>query len=86
MEAISLKLNKNLLSDIDKSLTKNRYSTRTEFIRDAIRAKLNKLDKDEILKNISKLHGSSNKKTTDEHLHKAGDEAFRMIEKRLQGH
>ena len=80
METISLKMEDGLLKEIDQKLPKHRYSTRTEFIRDAIREKLSDLEKDEVLKRISKLYGSSKRKTTDEQLHVAGDKAFELLE------
>ena len=45
MEVISLKMESELLKEIDSSLKKNKYSTRTEFIRDSIRRRLTDLEK-----------------------------------------
>lgn len=84
METISLKLENNILTEIDQKLSKYRYSTRTEFIRDAIREKLSELEKDELLKTVAKLHGSSKRRTTDAQLHKAGEEAFERLEKKFR--
>ena len=70
METISLKMDKALLKEIDRELPKNRYSTRTEFIRDAIRSKLSELEKRELLKEVKRLYGASKRRTTDEQLHK----------------
>ena len=81
METISLKMEDNMLSEIDQKLGQHRYSTRTEFIRDAIREKLSELEKQEVLKNLSKLQGSSKKKTSDERLQAARDKAFGILEK-----
>ena len=50
MESISLKLEPSILTEIDQSLQKHRYSTRTEFIRDAIREKLSDLERETMLK------------------------------------
>lgn len=83
METISLKLEGEMLSEMDNKLEKHRYSTRTEFIRDAIREKLSELEKNEILKNIARLRGSSKRKTTDKQLHKAGEKAFVELEKKF---
>ena len=82
METISLKMEEELLHEIDRKLEKHRYSTRTEFIRDAIREKLSDLEKGEILKNLVKLRGSK-RKTTDGQLHKAGEKAFEELEKKF---
>lgn len=73
-----------LLSEIDKKLAKHRYSTRTEFIRDAIREKLSDLEKEDILKELVKLKGSSKHKTSDEQLHAAREKAFELVEAKLK--
>jgi metal-responsive CopG/Arc/MetJ family transcriptional regulator len=84
METISLKLEDGLLSELDQKLSRNRYSTRTEFIRDAIREKLSDLEKDEILRSLAKLRGSSSRKTTDKQLHDAREKAFEQLEKKFK--
>ncbi len=81
METISLKLEDTLLHEIDGTLAQHRYSTRTEFIRDAIREKLSELEKDELLKKVALLRGSSGRKTTDEQLHRAREKAFELLSK-----
>lgn len=71
METISLKMEKSLLKDMDATLKKNRYSTRTEFIRDSIRYKLTKLEKEEVIKKLAKFKGSlkgKGKGLTDEEI------------------
>ena len=83
METISLKLEDSLLDEIDKKLVKHRYSTRTEFIRDAIREKLSELEKETVLRNLAQLKGSSKRKTSDAQLHAARDKAFEMLEKKF---
>lgn len=83
METISLKLEHELLNEIDSNLIKNRYGTRTEFIRDAIREKLSDLEKEELLRTIARLRGSSKRKTTDKQLHEAGERAFEKLEKKF---
>ena len=84
MESISLKLENNLLDEIDRKLAKHRYSTRTEFIRDAIREKLSELEKEELLKAVAKLSGSSKRKRTDGQLHEAGEKAFEILERKFR--
>ena len=83
METVSLKLENNILEEIDTVLLKFRYSTRTEFIRDAIREKLTELEKEELLKIAAKLHGSSKRKTTDKQLHEAREILAEEYEKKL---
>jgi metal-responsive CopG/Arc/MetJ family transcriptional regulator len=84
MEAISLKLDETILSEIDNKLAKYRYSTRTEFIRDAIRSKLSELEKQNLLKAIEAGYGTSRRKTTGKQLHAAGEKAFHELEKHLK--
>lgn len=82
METISLKMEKKLLTDIDANIKKHRYSTRTEFLRDAIRTKLTDLEKEEAIRklheNFGRLKGKI--KMTDE---EAGELAVRSLAKRL---
>ena len=58
--------------------------TKTEFIRESVRDKIRELEKQETLKNVEKLFGSSKHKTSDEDLHNAGERAFRQLEKKLK--
>ena len=79
MEAVSLKLEDGFLKDIEKTMKKHRYTTKTEFIREAIRDKIRDLEKEEALLRAKKLYGASKIKTTDAQLHKAGEKAFQEI-------
>ena len=47
MENISLKLEKDFLAMIEKIMKKHNYMTKTEFIREAIRDKIKKLEEKE---------------------------------------
>lgn len=83
MEAVSLKLEDSFLEDIEEVMKKHRYTTKTEFIREAIRDKIKELEKEEALLRIKQLYGSSKRKTNDGQIHKAGEKAFRELEKEL---
>lgn len=83
METISLKLENALLQEIDQKLVRHRYGTRTEFIRDAIREKLSDLEKEELLKKLAELKGSSKRKTTDTQLHQAREQVFDRIARKF---
>ena len=84
MESISLKLENTFLKDIESIMKKHRYSTKTEFIREAIRDKIKDLEKEELIARAKSLYGASKRKTTDEDLHKAGEKAFRELERELK--
>ena len=84
MESVSLKLEDKFLQDIQETMKKHRYTTKTEFIREAIRDKIRDLEKEEALIRAKKLYGASKRKTTDEDIHKAGEKAFEELDKELK--
>ena len=84
METISLKLEPEFLREIERIMKKNRYMTKTEFIRESVRDKIRELEKQETLKNVEKLFGSSKHKTSDEDLHIAGEKAIKQLEKKFK--
>ena len=47
METISLKLEPGFLREIERIMKKNRYMTKTEFIRESVRDKIRELEKQE---------------------------------------
>jgi Arc/MetJ-type ribon-helix-helix transcriptional regulator len=49
METISLKVEDKMLKNMDKALTKYNFGTRTEFVRSAIRSKLEEYEKKELV-------------------------------------
>jgi len=82
METICLKMEKELVEEIDKTLKENRYSTRTEFIRDAVRHKLSQIEKELIFRKLEQAKGSlkGKAKMSDE---EAGEFALQELSKRL---
>jgi len=74
------------LHDMEKVMKNNRYSTKTEFIREAVRDKIKDLEKEAALMRVEKMYGAGAKKgrkITDEMIHKAGEEAGREIAAKL---
>jgi len=55
MENISLKLEENFLKAIEAVMKKHNYMTKTEFVREAIRDKIRRLEEREILENIDTM-------------------------------
>jgi metal-responsive CopG/Arc/MetJ family transcriptional regulator len=51
MENVSLKIESNFMQAIQKVMKKHNYMTKTEFIREAIRDKIRKLEEKEIVEN-----------------------------------
>ena len=79
METVSIKMEQDFNKDIEKTMKKHRYSTKTEFIREAIRDKIKDLEKEEAIMRLNKLYGASKRKTTDAELHKAREKAFKEL-------
>ncbi len=83
MENISVKFEDSFVHDMEKTMKKNRYATKAEFIREAIRDKIKQLEKEELIMNLKRVYGSSKRQTTDEELHKAREEAFEEIAQKV---
>ncbi len=80
METITIKLEDKFAKDVDDAIKKHRYTTKTEFVREAIRDKLRDIEREEALVHAKKLYGTSKRKTTDKMLHKAREKAFGELE------
>ena len=81
METISLKVDESMLDNVDKVFKKNNFSTRTEFIRDAIRSKLDKIRRDRLIEEFLKFKGKAKKRTTRSENRKTAEEALLKIAK-----
>ena len=84
METISVKFEDTFVHDMEKIMKQNRYATKAEFIREAIREKIKYLEIQELEMRLKRAYGASNKKTTDQELHKARKEAFEEIAKKFK--
>jgi Arc/MetJ-type ribon-helix-helix transcriptional regulator len=56
MEQVCIRLEGGFLTALERLMKKNRYSTKTEFIREAIREKMRKLEEREILEDKDLLN------------------------------
>jgi len=83
-EMITLKLEDSFLDNIDTIVKKEGYQSRTEFIRNALREKVEASKLKEALMELSKLKGASKKKTSDEELERIREKAFEEIDKKLR--
>ena len=81
MEPVSIKFDERSLKNIGKIMQKFGYSTKTEFIREAVRDKIRDLEKEEALKKIDKLFGASKRRTTDAQLHEAREKLEKIYDK-----
>jgi len=83
-EMITVKLENNFLKEIDDVVYNNGYQNRTEFIRNALREKLEEVKLKEAMIELAHLKGASKKKTSDETLEKIREKAFDMLEKKAR--
>ncbi|MEK6904567.1 MAG: ribbon-helix-helix domain-containing protein [Nanoarchaeota archaeon] len=84
MQTVCIKMENGILKDIDRKLKKHRYTTRTEFIRDAVRDKLSDLEKEKMLEHLDAIYGKfKHKKTTDKKIHEVGEKIFEEFERKF---
>ena len=92
METVSLRLDSGLARRIEKEMAASGYSTKTEFIREAIRDRLSEIDEKrnaewERLAAMRGILKGKGKAKTDEEFRKlreeAGQEFIEMLEKRF---
>ncbi len=76
MEIISFKLEESMLSKMDKLLKHLHFSTRTEFIREAIREKLYKIETEKFVKKLAQFKGSIKTHVSDEKLREIREKVF----------
>jgi metal-responsive CopG/Arc/MetJ family transcriptional regulator len=82
VEMISMKLEDKFLKEIDSVVEKSNFQNRTEFIRQALREKVDRIKYEEARASIIHLLGAhKGKKTTDAELHKIRELAFRELTK-----
>jgi Arc/MetJ-type ribon-helix-helix transcriptional regulator len=76
METICIKIEDNLLGRINQDMEERGYTTKTEFIREAIRKKLEDDEREKLIKEFLKFKGKSPRKTTDEERAKTREKVF----------
>ena len=82
-EMISLKLEKKFLKEIDSIVEKDGYQSRTEFIRNALREKVEKTKLKEAMLEIAHLKGAVKKKTSLKEYERIREKAFKELAKEL---
>lgn len=81
---ITLKLNENFLKELDTLVKKHKYHNRTEFIRAALREKMEQARLQQLKKEIWKLKGASKRRITDEEYEQGRKEAFEELYQELK--
>lgn len=81
---ITLKLEDKFLKDIDTIVKKEGFQNRTEFIRNALREKIDNIKLKQAMMEIAHLKGASKRKTTEEEYERARAKAFEEVYKNLK--
>jgi len=83
-EMITLKLEDKFLTDIDCIVEREGYQNRTEFIRNALREKVEEVRLRDAMKEIAHLKGASKKKTSEEEYERIREKAFEELSKKFR--
>jgi len=83
-EMITVKLEGKFLADIDTVVKKSGYQNRTEFIRNALREKVEEARIKEAMIEISHLKGAAKKKTSTREYERMREKAFKAISKQIK--
>ena len=81
---ITVKLEDKFLKEIDTIVEIKGYQNRTEFIRNALREKVEEAKLKDAMMQIAHLKGASKKKTSDVQLEKIREKVFQAFERKLK--
>jgi len=84
MQIVSVKFQDDVLKNIDKSISKHNFNSRTEFFREAVRDKLRELSREDLIKEFMKFRGRAKKNTSYEENMKTRDEVSKELMHELQ--
>ena len=83
-QMITLKLDGEFLRDIDYAVKNGSYHNRTEFIRNALREKVDEAKLKDAMMRISHLKGASKKRVTEEEYERVREETFEKLVRKLK--
>ncbi len=83
-EMITVKLDDGFLNDIDIIVKNEKFQSRTEFIRNALRDKIEEIKLKKAMLELAHLKGSINKKTKEEDYEKIRNRAFEELSKKFK--
>tara|TARA_Y100000310_G_C20452054_1_gene701242 strand:- start:573 stop:833 length:261 start_codon:yes stop_codon:yes gene_type:complete len=82
-ELVTFKMEHDFLKDVDDTVKSAGFQNRTEFIRNALREKVEELKLKQAMMTLSKLRGKSPRKTTDEERARIREKVFQEFEKKI---
>ena len=83
-QMITLKLEHNFLNELDELVKNSGYQNRTEFIRNAVREKIEEEKMKKFMMDLSKQKGSAKRKINEEELEKVREEAFEELYSKIK--
>jgi metal-responsive CopG/Arc/MetJ family transcriptional regulator len=83
-EMITVKLEDTFLGDIDEIVKKEGYQNRTEFIRNALREKIDEIKLKKAMIEIAHLKGAAKKKIGEKEYEEIREKAFKELSKKLK--
>jgi len=83
-ELVTFKMEHEFLEDVDKTAKSAGFQNRTEFIRTALREKVEEVKLKQAMIELSKLKGKAPRKTTDKERARIREKAFEEISKNLK--
>ena len=83
-ELVTFKMEHDFLEDVDKTAKSAGFQNRIEFIRNALREKVEEVKLKQAMITLSKLRGKAPRKTTDEERAKIREKVFEEFEKKLK--
>ncbi len=83
METVTFKLQEEIIKKVDRLVEPLHYSNRTEFIREAIREKINKIENDAVLRELKKFQGAAKVHVSDARHEQIREEVAREYAKKF---
>lgn len=84
MHTVTLKLQENTFRKVERAMKNFDYSTKTDFIREAIRDKLKELEREKAWKKFEKLKGAAPKKYSEDETKRIWEKIGEEFMKKLQ--
>ena len=84
MDTISFKLQEDIVKTMDKLIKPLHFNNRTEFIREAIREMIWKIETEIMMHQLKKYKGAAKVHVTEEQYEKAREEVGREIAKEMR--
>jgi Arc/MetJ-type ribon-helix-helix transcriptional regulator len=82
-ELVTFKMEEDFLADVDNVVKAAGFQSRTEFIRAALREKIDDIKMKEAMRILSKMRGKAPRQTTDEERHRVREQVFQEFDKKF---